>query len=101
MSAPIPPGVQRDYPLERLTTVRTGGAGAYFARAGSEDELLELLAWASASALDVGVVGSGSNLLVSDGGVAGLVIKLDRDLAAIVLDGNRMLCGGGAGSPSR
>ena len=100
MSAPIPPGVQRDYPLERLTTVRTGGAGAYFARAGSEDDLLELLAWASASALDVGVVGSGSNLLVSDDGVSGLVLKLDRDLAAIALDGERLLCGGGARLPA-
>jgi UDP-N-acetylenolpyruvoylglucosamine reductase len=100
MSTRIPPGVQRDYPLERLTTVRTGGAGEYFARAGSQAELLELLAWAKAAALAVGVVGSGSNLLVSDVGVAGLVIKLDRDLAGIVLDGNRMLCGGGARLPA-
>src|SRR5207244_9348353 len=100
MSAAIPPGVQRDYPLERLTTVRTGGAGSYFARPGSEDALLDLLVWASASALDVGVVGSGSNLLVSDDGVSGLVLKLDRDLAAIALDGERLLCGGGARLPA-
>ena len=100
MSAASPPGVQRNFPLERLTTVRTGGAGEYFARAGSEAELLELLAWADASALAVSVVGSGSNLLVSDDGVSGLVIKLDRDLAAIALDGERLLCGGGARLPA-
>jgi UDP-N-acetylenolpyruvoylglucosamine reductase len=100
MSAALPPGVQRDYPLARLTTVRTGGAGEYFARAGSEAELLELLSWAAAQALPLGVVGSGSNLLVSDDGVAGLVIKLDRELAAIGLEGSRILCGGGARLPA-
>ena len=43
----LPAGVQRDYPLARLTTVRTGGTGEFFARAGSEQQLLELLAWAA------------------------------------------------------
>lgn len=96
----IPDGVQRDFPLARLTTVRTGGAGEYFARAGSEKQLLELLAWAAGERVAVGVVGSGSNLLVADAGVSGLVVKLDRDLATISLDGQRMLCGGGARLPA-
>ncbi len=95
-----PVGIERDFPLARLTTVRTGGAGEHFARAGSEEQLLELLAWASAAAVTVSVVGSGSNLLVADEGVPGLVVKLDRDLAAISVDGVRMLCGGGARLPA-
>jgi UDP-N-acetylenolpyruvoylglucosamine reductase len=95
----VPEGVERDYPLARLTTVRTGGRGEFFARAGSEEQLLELLAWAVAEGLAVSVVGSGSNLLVADEGVSGLVVKLDRDLAAISVDGKRMLCGGGARLP--
>jgi UDP-N-acetylenolpyruvoylglucosamine reductase len=96
----LPDGVQRDYPLARLTTVRTGGSGEFFARAGSEKQLLELLAWAAAEGVAVSVVGSGSNLLVADDGVSGLVVKLDRDLAAITVDGQRMLCGGGARLPA-
>jgi UDP-N-acetylenolpyruvoylglucosamine reductase len=96
----VPEGVERDYPLARLTTVRTGGKGEFFARAGSETQLLELLAWAVAEGLAVSVVGSGSNLLVADEGVSGLVVKLDRDLAAISVDGERMLCGGGARLPA-
>jgi UDP-N-acetylenolpyruvoylglucosamine reductase len=101
MSAPAPPeGVQCDYPLSRLTTVRTGGAGEYFARAGSEAKLLELLRWAAQSAIAVRAVGSGSNLLIADEGVGGLSIKLDRDLAAISVEGRRMLCGGGARLPA-
>jgi UDP-N-acetylenolpyruvoylglucosamine reductase len=101
VSAPPPPeGVQRDYPLSRLTTVRTGGTGEYFARAGSEPGLLELLRWAHESDVAARVVGSGSNLLIADEGVAGLSIKLDRDLAAIAVEGQRMLCGGGARLPA-
>jgi UDP-N-acetylenolpyruvoylglucosamine reductase len=100
MSAALPSGVQRDFPLDRLTTVRTGGPGEFFARAGSEETLAELLSWALAGGLDVAVVGSGSNLLIADEGVRGLVIKLDRDLAAIALEGPRVICGGGARLPA-
>ncbi len=100
MTVEAPPGVQREFPLSRLTTVRTGGAGEFFARAGSEAKLIELLAWAAASGLAVAVVGSGSNLLVADEGVAGLTVKLDRDLAEISLEPPRVLCGGGARLPA-
>ncbi len=64
MSAPA--GVKRDYPLSRLTTVRAGGSADFFARPESEDEVIELLTWAQREGLAIGVVGSGSNLLVSD-----------------------------------
>ena len=99
MSAP-PTDLQAGYPLARLTTVRTGGPADFFARAGSEERLRELLAWAAGAGLAVGVVGSGSNLLVADEGVRGLVIKLDGELARIELEGTRMRCGGGARLPS-
>ena len=61
--------------------MRTGGAGEFFARAGSRAALLELLRWAAGEGLELSVVGSGSNLLIADEGVDGLVIKLDRELA--------------------
>jgi UDP-N-acetylmuramate dehydrogenase len=95
-----PAGVQPDFPLARLTTVRTGGPAQYFARPGSEHELAELLAWAAGEALEVGVVGSGTNHLVADAGVRGLVMKLDHDLATIEQDEQRMRCGGGARLPA-
>jgi UDP-N-acetylenolpyruvoylglucosamine reductase len=88
------------YPLKRLTTIRTGGAAEYFARAGSSRELRELLAWGQARRLDVHAIGSGSNLLVADAGVRGLVVKLDRDLARIDPDRSGLRCGGGARLPS-
>src|SRR5690242_19638499 len=95
-----PEGVERYFPLARLTTVRTGGAADWFARPATEGELLELLAWAGEEGLALGVVGSGSNLLVADDGFHGLALKLDGELATIERDGERVLCGGGARLPS-
>lgn len=95
-----PPGVERDAPLARLTTVRTGGRGDFFARPGSEADLHDLLAWAEAAGVAVGVVGSGSNLLIADEGFRGLVMKLDDKLATIERDGSRLVCGGGARLPA-
>jgi len=92
--------MERDYPLSRLTTVRTGGAADWFARPGDERRLRDLLLWAGTEGIPVAVVGSGSNLLVSDEGYRGLVLKLDGDLTAIGREGARLICGGGARLPS-
>jgi UDP-N-acetylmuramate dehydrogenase len=99
MSTP-PPGTEPDRPLARLTTVRTGGAADWFARPASERELVAALRWAGEEGLAVGLVGSGSNLLVADDGFHGLAIKLDGELATIEREGERVLCGGGARLPS-
>ena len=99
MSAP-PDGVLPDQPLARLTTVRTGGRADRFARPASQATLVEMLRWAEAEDLAVGLIGSGSNLLIADDGFHGLAIKLDGDLATIERDGDRILCGGGARLPS-
>jgi UDP-N-acetylenolpyruvoylglucosamine reductase len=97
---PQPAGLRSDFPLARLTTVRTGGDADFFARPGSEEELLTLLAWAAETGLALGVVGSGSNLLVADAGFRGLVLKLDGELTAIERAGEGIVCGGGARFPS-
>jgi UDP-N-acetylenolpyruvoylglucosamine reductase len=99
MSGP-PEGAERNFPLARLTTVRTGGAADWFARPRDAAQLGELLAWANEAGLGVGVIGSGSNLLIADEGFHGLALKLDGELAAIDRDGERLLCGGGARLPS-
>jgi len=94
-----PRDVAEDYPLARLTTIRTGGRGDFFARPHTDATLAELLAWAAAEGIEVGVVGSGSNLLIADAGFRGLVMKLDGSLSTIEQDGERLLCGGGARLP--
>lgn len=98
--SPQPAGVQSDFPLSRLTTVRTGGDADFFARPGNEGELLAALAWAAAEGLALGVIGSGSNLLVADAGFRGLALKLDRELTTIEREAEKLVCGGGARFPS-
>jgi UDP-N-acetylmuramate dehydrogenase len=99
-SAAVPAGVERDFPLARLTTVRTGGPADYFARPEDDEGLVALLGWAGKAGVPVGVVGSGSNLLVADDGFRGLAIKLDGPLAQFEREGERLLAGGGARLPS-
>lgn len=96
----LPAGVERDYSLARLTTVRAGGEAELFARPEGEGELIALLAWAEREGIAVEAVGSGSNLLVADAGVRGLVLKLAGELTAMERDGLRLILGGGARLPS-
>ncbi|MGZ5336968.1 MAG: UDP-N-acetylmuramate dehydrogenase [Solirubrobacterales bacterium] len=93
-------GTETDYPLARLTTIRTGGPADFFARPESEKALVELLGWAAAEGHDVGVVGSGSNLLVADSGYRGLVLKLGGALTRFERRETRLVSGGGARLPS-
>lgn len=95
----IPDGVQQNAPLSRLTTVRTGGNADHFARPNTNNKVVALLAWASAEGIPVGVVGSGSNLLVADQGFRGLVIKLDGHLTEVTFEDHGVLAGGGARLP--
>jgi UDP-N-acetylenolpyruvoylglucosamine reductase len=96
----FPDGVEKNFSLARLTTVRTGGPADYFARPSSQDELVTLLAWAKEIGATVGVIGSGSNLLVADDGFRGLAMKLSGALTEVERDGSHLLCGGGARLPS-
>src|SRR6201996_450979 len=96
----LPDGIEQNFPLARLTTVRTGGPADYFARPSSQDQLVELLSWAKEIGVPVGVSGSGSNLLVADDGFRGLAMKLGGALTEVERDGTHLLCGGGARLPS-
>jgi UDP-N-acetylenolpyruvoylglucosamine reductase len=95
MSVPV-----ANFAMSRLTTIGTGGPAELYARASTAAELDELLGLASARGLELNVVGSGSNLLVADAGVSGLVVKLDRDLARIEEVDGGLVVGGGARLPA-
>ncbi len=82
--------------LSRFTTIGTGGPARWFARRESIDELQDALRWAREHEAGVEVVGLGSNLLVHDGGVDALVVKLGGELATAEVDGNTLVMGGGA-----
>jgi len=62
--------------LTDLTTFKIGGAAEFFLNARSVEELREVLSFVKNKRIPIFVLGSGSNILVSDNGVKGLVIKL-------------------------
>jgi UDP-N-acetylenolpyruvoylglucosamine reductase len=88
--------LDQDVPLARLTTIGTGGAARAFAQPSSLPELQAALAWAAERGLPVATVGLGSNLLAADQGVDALVLKLTGELAALRVEGQHILAGGGA-----
>jgi UDP-N-acetylenolpyruvoylglucosamine reductase len=88
--------VEEGVRLSRFTTVGIGGPAKAFARPETLPELEEALAWAAERNLAVATVGLGSNLLVADDGLDGLVLKLDGELASAETDGERLVTGGGA-----
>lgn len=63
--------------LSTWTTLKVGGGAAHFAVVTTELELTEAVAYARAHALQLTILGAGSNVLVSDQGVSGLVLKIN------------------------
>jgi UDP-N-acetylmuramate dehydrogenase len=88
--------VEENVALARHTTIGTGGPARWFGRPETADELHELLRWAADGGVAVEVIGLGSNLLVHDGGVDALVLKLSGELATAQVDGETLVMGGGA-----
>jgi UDP-N-acetylmuramate dehydrogenase len=66
--------VEQDSPLSRTTTWRIGGPADFLVRTGTSDDLTAAVHWGVGEGLPITVIGGGSNLLVSDAGIRGLVI---------------------------
>jgi UDP-N-acetylenolpyruvoylglucosamine reductase len=82
-------------PLSRLTTIGTGGPASRLSRPSTLAELEEALRDAADEALDVVVIGLGSNFLAADEGVDALVLRLEGELAEIAASENGTLVAGG------
>jgi UDP-N-acetylmuramate dehydrogenase len=67
--------IRENEPLAPFTTFGIGGPARWFADAASEDDVVEAAAWARERGLPLFVLGGGSNLLVSDAGFNGLVLR--------------------------
>ncbi|TAK95841.1 UDP-N-acetylmuramate dehydrogenase [Patescibacteria group bacterium] len=85
--------IQENVPLSKFTTFRIGGPAKFFVVVSNEAELLEALKYAENQGLDFFVMGGGSNVLVSDQGFNGLVIKLSN--AEFLIDGLSVEAGAG------
>ena len=84
-----------DAPLGAQTWFRTGGPAEVLFRPADVADLAEFLETLPAD-VPVTVLGVGSNLLVRDGGIKGVVIRLLRGFTAITVEGNEVVAGAGA-----
>ena len=93
----FPEIVRAQEPLGPYTLLRLGGKAQYLARPRSVAELTALMKAAAAKKLPVRVLGIGSNVLVRDEGVPGLVLRLtEPTFTQIEVDGRKVRAGGGA-----
>lgn len=88
--------VIRSAPMSEYTTLRLGGPADYLATPASPEEVAALLAEARANGIPVTVIGRGSNLLVLDGGIRGLVMRIGKPLSRVTVRGNRLRAQAGA-----
>lgn len=89
--------VQRDVPLAPMTTYKVGGAARYFAEPDGLEDLRSLMEVTPAD-LSVVVLGRGSNVVVSDAGIDGLVVRLGRGFGGVDVQPSGTVVAGGAAS---
>ena len=83
-------------PLSLHTTFRIGGPADYLVLPASPQEVAAVLGIARKCSLPVTILGNGSNVLVLDKGVRGVVIKIGEDMAALERSGTGIRAGAGA-----
>ncbi len=89
--------VRRDEPLAMHTWFQLGGPAEYFAEPEDADQLIALVRRAHEEAIPLRILGRGSNILVRDEGVPGVVVRLSAtEFTHIRIRGNSVTAGGGA-----
>ncbi|RST60917.1 UDP-N-acetylmuramate dehydrogenase [Siminovitchia terrae] len=87
--------VKENEPLANHTTIKVGGPAEVFVEPDSIDKLLKTMDIVQKYQLPWRVIGRGSNLLVSDKGIAGVVIKLGKGMDALEIEGTKVQVGAG------
>ncbi len=88
--AALGPGVEANYPLAKLTSFKVGGPADYFATARTEADMVRLATTAWRLGLPVFILGNGSNILLADKGIRGLVIRNLCTATALRQDGETL-----------
>ena len=69
--------VLKNEPMSKHTSLKIGGIADYFIKVKSIDELKNVLEFTNKNKIKTTIIGNGTNLLVKDGGIRGVVIKLE------------------------
>lgn len=88
--------VRFDEPMARRTTLRVGGPADVLVEPRDEADLAKVVAGCSRAGVSLTVVGRGSNLLIRDGGIRGVVVSLTQPAFGVIeVRGTRLHCGAG------
>jgi UDP-N-acetylmuramate dehydrogenase len=90
------PAIERNRSLAGLTSFKIGGSADLFVSVDDDEQLSAVMAAAHQHAVPVFCLGAGTNLLVSDRGIRGLVLKLGDGFASVTIRGNQVTAGAAA-----
>lgn len=89
--------LRRDEPLASRTTLRVGGPADIYVEPSSENALTSVVELCRLRNVPIFLLGRGSNLLVRDGGIRGVVVRLSHpEFSKIEIEGDRLRAGAGA-----
>ena len=88
--------VEAAIPMRELTTMRVGGAADCVVHAAGEQDIVNVMRACRENAVPLTLVGRGSNLVVRDGGLRGVVLHLGAEFSRVTEEGDRVTAQAGA-----
>lgn len=85
--------ILRDEKMDAHTTFRVGGPATCMLKIDTEEQLSKVIHFLHVTQRPYFILGNGSNLLVSDKGYDGVILKLSGEFEAISIEGNKVTCG--------
>lgn len=90
--------IQENFNLKQISTFNIGGNAEFYANVSTQDELLESIKFAKSKNLPITVLGSASNVIISDEGIKGLVIRFaNKDINLVSETEDDVILSAGAG----
>ena len=88
--------IMMDEPMKKHVSFRVGGPADILVRPINEEQLKEILLYIKNEEIPYLIIGNGSNLLVRDGGIRGVVVELSDNFSDFKIDGNKIEIKAGA-----
>ncbi len=89
-------GIWRDEPMKKHTTFRVGGPADLLVCPKNASEIVSILNLCQKAGVPYFIIGNGSNLLVSDAGYRGVILKIYKNMNSVRVEGDRIFAQAGA-----
>lgn len=89
--------IKLDEPMSKHTSFKTGGNAEFYLLINTENQIKRLLSYSKENDIDLYIIGNGSNLLVSDKGIKGIVARITFEDLLIAEDEGDIIVKAGAG----